>query len=402
MIKLRKIHISTETPLVLIEGEVKAIADDELIVHSVDGQRVKWPLADNKFRAFCHLKKTVNSISLSVGNSTARMTAMFNPTKKTGTVEMLYVTCEDERNEDENFNETVKPSKNKVSILALLSQYFYANTTSRRSTFSLRLNSQNLPIVHELTLKKSLVELVQMSQNDLWQFVAQELLKSPLYSSNCKYFAVTSFNSSFSEETKVALAAGGLALIGSYILRDFPCETPDDLSNWFKPSNSLAISNCIGSCIHEMAHMFDLGHSTQGIMSGDLSSVGLFFLEGKKNRFWSASSLAILSCHKWLNRHNAPSDSEVPFTYTNGIIKSQHGITVIEWRDSSSGLVLDHTVFTLPSKILRLHPGPSDAGRGEEEAQSCASTDQSLSSNCKRTVLLMDTVGNLFKTYCAQ
>ena len=392
MIKLRKIHISTETPLILIEGEVKAVSDDDLIVDS-HGECAQWPLLDNKFRAFCHLKKRVNTINLSIGGNSTRMTAMFNPSKKIGTVEVLYVTCEDERNE-ENLNQTIKPCKDKVALLALLTQYFYANTTSRKSTFSLRLNSHNLPIVHELILKKSLNELIQMSQNDIWQYVAEELLSSPLYSSDSKFFAVTSFNSSFSEESKIALAAGGLSLIGSYILDDFPCKKASDLSYWFNQSNSLTISNCIGSCIHEIGHMFDLGHSIQGVMSGDLSSVGSFFLEGKKNRFWSPSSLEILSCHKWLNKHILPisDSSEAPFTYTNGTIKSQNGISVIEWRDPLNGLVLNHTVFTLPAKLLRLTQGQSDQEISNESSSPCQ----------KKTVVLMDMFGNLFKTSISQ
>lgn len=415
MIKLRRIHISTETPLILVEGEMKTITSDDTVEIETNGESVKWPLIGNTFRAFVHLKKNKNTVNVSIGKHTSRMTAIFEQIPKSGLVELIYVTCEDERNE-EKFNQNIKSSKNKISLLALLTQYFYSNTTSKKSTFNLKLNSNNMPKVNELTLKKSLNELITMSQYDLWEYVAEQLLKSPLYSSSSKYFAVTSFDSSFSEDTKIALAAGGLSLIGCYIINDLEYEMPSDLTSWFKQSNSSSsagvegsnnytITNWIGSCIHEMGHMFDLGHSEQGVMSGNFESLSSYFLQGKKDRFWSPSSLEILSRHKWLNKHPSIETSSKPFTYTNGIIKSQHGISVAEWRNTS-GLVLNYEVYTLPAKIFRLNyykqvnstTTTTTASSSYSNASEAGNNDLHVDENSKKTLVLMDIFGNLFKT----
>ena len=383
MIKLRKIHISSEIPLISIEGEVKSCTENGVLISCGD-EKSTWPLIDNRFRGYVHVKNATNAVSVSCSGRTSRLTATYTPMKKTSQVALIYVTCEQDRTDVQMVN----TSKKKIALLALLAQYFFANTTSRKSTFALKLNRDKVPLVQELIVKEPLEKLQVMSQEELWQFIAQQLLSSPLYSSSDKYLAVTSFDCISGEGRKIALSAGGLSLIGCYILDAMCISEPSELSNFLNAQNSHAISNCIGCCVHELAHMFDLGHCSQGIMSGDLESVGSFFLDGKKSRFWSPSSSQMLSRHRYLNRPPpAQAAGMTPFAYANGIIKSQHGILVVEWRDPASGLVLDHLVNTLPSKIMRVNQGQT----GQDDAGQDSCTLKS------REIVVMDLLGNMFK-----
>lgn len=383
MIKLRKIHISSEIPIISIEGEVKSCAEKTVVI-SCGEENTTWPLIDNRFRGYVHLKTATNTVSVSCNSRTSKLIATYTPVKNTKQVSLIYVTCEQERTDVQLIN----TSKKKIALLSLLAQYFFANTTSRKSTFTLKLNRDKLPLVQELIVKEPLEKLQAMSQEDLWQFIGQEILSSPLYSSSDKYLAVTSFDCISSEGKKMALSAGGLSLIGSYIIDAMCISGTSELSKFLNVRNIHSISNCIGCCVHELAHMFDLGHCSQGIMSGNLESVGSFFLDGKNNRFWSPSSSQILSRHSYLNRP-PPGQSEdvAPFAYANGIIKSQHGILVVEWRDPASGLVLDHVVNTLPSKIMRVTQGQT--GQDDAAQDTCA-----LKS---RQIVVMDLLGNIFK-----
>jgi len=293
---------------------------------------------------------------------------------------------------------------------AMLAQYFYSETLPNNKTFNLELNDEMEPRVHVLTLSKTKDELFTMSQHDIWEYVAKELLSSYLADSRCKYLAFCAFTRyTFSTKkslcdlkyedylrmTKgfVSLGGGGLALVGTQCLYTWPtsvskiikCFSNDQSVDIFKFMNDSCNRGTLGGCfattlgsaIHELGHTFDLGHSDKGIMDKHFHFIDELFKGNKdkqKYKWWNQCTMQILSNHKWFNEFEDKTDDRSAICLLDDYVKSQYGIIVIEYRDRVNSRTISYSTYSLPKKIVKL----------------------SNNNNC--SIVVMDSFGNILKS----
>lgn len=134
---------------------------------------------------------------------------------------------------------------------------------------------------------------------------------------------------------------------------------------FFRGTLGSCFSTTLGSALHELCHLFDLGHTETGIMGRGFDNVYKVFtlnaLEKKtypilKNRLeddqthWTESCTVLLRYHKWINVH-LQQNSILQFNSDTGCVKSTAGIRVIEIRRARDQMVLISWIFT--SKILK-------------------------------------------------
>lgn len=253
MIVLHNFSRRAVKPLVVIDGEVRDAYSLNVLITVNDGELCKCPLVAGKFRAFVHLNQVDNVIRLrgDASESIRIETVTLEPIRLQRFVRLVYVVCRDRHGQfDGSFqapNEedaSLTSALTRISIGALMMQYFYSETLSSRKTFRLELNDFHEPIVHVLSIDKSRDELYAMSQDELWQCVAKSLLTSYLADQNCKYLAFCSFtryafnskklirqlkHKDFVQMTKgfVSLGGGGLALLGTHCLYTWPRSVPE-------------------------------------------------------------------------------------------------------------------------------------------------------------------------------
>lgn len=197
----------------------------------------------------------------------------------------------------------------------------------------------------------------------------------------------------------VAIGGGGLALFGTACLYTWP-ENVEDITNrfrnntlvnryqflddsYYRGTEGACFSTTLGSVLHELCHTFDLGHTNEGIMSRGFDFIERTFVSSNNQNkytigtsktcyssirnyeftsniynkpvkddeiYFTKSSAAFLSYHKWLNNYD---NINVSLTYDRNLqlIKSTSGIRVIEIRSTSDELVLYNWLFTY--KVLK-------------------------------------------------
>lgn len=201
----------------------------------------------------------------------------------------------------------------------------------------------------------------------------------------------------------VALGGGGLAIFGTACLYTWP-ETVDEIRARFENSNEVnrrhflddscyrgtegaCFSTTLGSVLHELCHTFDLGHTEKGIMGRGFDAIEKTFISSnncgklktpsvsKTNRasirkykfsneiadrpikedeiYFTKSSAAFLSYHKWFNSFENSLNSSITFDANLQLIKATSGIRVVEIRSDPDQLVRFSWLFT--GKILKYH-----------------------------------------------
>lgn len=144
----------------------------------------------------------------------------------------------------------------------------------------------------------SVEEARQLEQNRLWQHHAKEILAQEIHTEEhrFKYFGILA--STLCENGVIkgnaALGIGDVALFGggtlyawpthfSDIQRCFRDETHVDTNHLMDDSNGRrtfggCYATALGSICHEIGHIFDLGHTTDGIMGNDIDYVNRMFI----------------------------------------------------------------------------------------------------------------------------
>ncbi|KAI1292017.1 UPF0545 protein C22orf39 -like protein [Halotydeus destructor] len=260
-----------------------------------------------------------------------------------------------------------------------------------RNTFNLELNEDNEPEVHVHILSEDRRELFAADQNQLWSIVARSLMNSKIFDVNSKFLAILSFTRYTFQSTVdpdqmthqemtnsikglASLGGGGLALVSSQCLYTWPesvheimdcftnCDIVDRTKFMDDSCNRRTRGGCfattLGSCVHELGHTFDLGHSNIGFMSTGFNRIDELFTNVhscRKVKWWNTSSALILTQHKWLNASYEDRKVTYPIILMdNDIVKSNFGMTVIEYRERANSNIISYDSFTLPKKIVKL------------------------------------------------
>lgn len=211
--------------------------------------------------------------------------------------------------QDESVDEQTELKQSIVDLNLLLVQCVYADklreAVEARYTFELL---EQCKIFHSQLSRE---EIWNSNENDLWQSIAQELLNSEWGKNKCiKFIAFIncskyegldvekSGNFSYANIKKhtrghAALGGGGLALFGSVYFYCWPryfhqvlkcfqnqqpvnlCKQPDE-SNYRRTWAGVYAST-LGALCHELGHIFDLGHTQNGIMGTGFDFINRVF-----------------------------------------------------------------------------------------------------------------------------
>ncbi|RWS16076.1 putative zinc metalloproteinase-like protein [Dinothrombium tinctorium] len=375
MIKITNLRNNdcVNTPLVLLKGSIHHIESSFLSVYYND-ECIEWPVVDGCFVAFVQLVSENNTILLTVNNDfkkcKLKFNLLFHRTNATKLIKLVYVLCKDSKGDIFDggkyqapliYDSSILSAIEKISFLALVIQCFFASTSLNRQSLNFETKSEIQPFVHILLVEKTNEELWLLDQQQLWRYIASELIKSELFSPHCKFLTLCSFtrceieidnghNLKYEKLLKlsrgsVALGGGGLALIGTPFLFTLPngvrdmflklCQNEKFDSETERGVLDLCAAT-IGTCIHELGHTLDLGHSK---------------VQKLKCKWWNRSSFLILSHHKWF-RENCE-EQETVITRSNNHLRSKYGIVVIEYRNND-GFIVKYTEFQLPLKIVKL------------------------------------------------
>lgn len=207
---------------------------------------------------------------------------------------------------DENCNDSVLCKK--IDLNFRLLQWLFLEKISehgqRNKTFRLKNKCQFFQTSLNLEESKS------WSDDKLWTFIGKELLNSKDFDENCKYFGFLQFTSfelpsdykeDFSYENlrkytyfNPALACGQLGLFGAGYFYSWPKEASEILSAFennekineavqldnsnYRRTFSGVYASSLGGVMHEMGHLFELGHDG-GIMGSAFDYLNQVFVD---------------------------------------------------------------------------------------------------------------------------
>jgi hypothetical protein len=188
-------------------------------------------------------------------------------------------------------------------IQTFISEMMFKQFGSRK-TFKFFNEENNESICEYYKTSLKLKDALDMSQNELFLYFAKEISTNEvIYSSNCKYVAVLSFtryvetsNEDVYSSTKgfCALGSEWLAVYGTKCLLTWP-QYINQIEDYFSNESILdkrlfinydtqfsslfykSLSSSLGSLMHELCHIFDLGHNNTGIMARGFDYFYRFF-----------------------------------------------------------------------------------------------------------------------------
>ncbi|ODN05985.1 hypothetical protein Ocin01_00722, partial [Orchesella cincta] len=208
-----------------------------------------------------------------------------------------------EESEDEAFAISQKLKLGLSLVQTLFAEKLYENGFGRRS---FRLKDQT-PYFEDFEVSLSTEEILQLSTSDLWEYIAKEIRgRDKVWNKRCKYVAFVSHpwkihyehlhphsHDDGSSTGKMALGGGGLAVIGTSFLPVWPDSVEKILDTIFSEKKlwNAELDNCaarfgavdrtegslyaasVGSVLHEMGHIFDLGHTDAGLMGSQFNRI---------------------------------------------------------------------------------------------------------------------------------
>lgn len=277
--------------------------------------------------------------------------------------------------------------------------------------------------------------------SQLWHYHAKEMLAAETEKDrHVKYVCIlagTSFENG-NISTNAALGAGDVAVYGSGCLYAWPLTVYEvidcfrngrlvDRSKLLDDSNGRGtyggcFATTLGSLCHEIGHIFDLGHTSSGIMGTEFDLINRFFTietqtvvlplrkiancqpanDGsgtaldtrltkvkKTNRFlmeyhsqrdcndltyFCDNCNVMLFYHKWFNQSDNVIPHEIQLNRMNRIISSKFALRLVECRDKSNGMSHQYRTF-------------NECDQFECELPSGMS--------CEFNILVLDSLGNL-------
>lgn len=300
--------------LALIRGRVTAAACDSITLRN---QRIQssaeWPIVAGEFRAVAELARGPNKLELEAGGRKKKLILIHEPRTTRLRVTPVYVICAGHDGYFQGPREEDRSPESAATRIGLGARLLQALTAEKlreagyeRKTFQLErdLDGPECLVMHSML---NVDKARAMSQRELWELIARELMTGPLASKHRKYLAFLSCtryrgapNPRTHEDTlartqgHAALGGGGLALFGSACLHTWPTcmsqvlprfldatlidtEQLMDDSN-YRGTHGGCFATTLGSVLHELGHTFDLGHTREGIMGRGFDYVDRVFV----------------------------------------------------------------------------------------------------------------------------
>lgn len=322
-------NVTTETPLttalILIHGYVDNPCGEKLLTinHSASGVLVTHQLHfSGDFKCLLALSVGLNDVQLSYCNTSISLPLNYTPSSVGSSVIPLYVRY---KGHDGHFQspETLQSRSSpqvacrRIDLMLQLVQLTYAEKLNEaglgRKSFKIGDNCREY--FSDLSLQKAL----QMSEQELWDDLADEIIRTEGAQNilqqkyvailSCTQFVGSSDGDNSYETIKkrtlarAAIGGGGLVVFNTGCLYTWP-DTLADVEKVFRNTEPVdterfaddsnyrrTIGGCfatnLGSLCHELGHVFDLGHTEEGIMGRSFDATEKLFLattaiEGEK------------------------------------------------------------------------------------------------------------------------
>lgn len=236
-------------PIILVKGVIVNRCETGELKLQIDN--CDWPASKDvrfindkrgQFKVIFRLKDGVNRVSLFYCHHEMEINLFFEASENPYSITPLYIICEghDGRYQSDTEENDVENACRKISLGIELVQSLYAEKLSEkgwgRKTFTI--SSTCLPFHSSLLIEES----KQMSDQQLWNYFAKEILQSDLFLSekqkfigfiSSTYYEGISDNDFSYENIKrrttgnAALGGGGLALFGTGCLYTWPSKLDD-------------------------------------------------------------------------------------------------------------------------------------------------------------------------------
>lgn len=325
-------------------------------------------------------------------------------------VKIVYIVCQ---NHDGRFQVFPKGTDNsielaceKINLAIGMVQCLYAEILSKHS-----FPRKSFEFIECEPFKSSLTidEARQWDQNRLWNYHAKEILAHETDTQHTyKYFGILA--STICEngvvKANAALGIGDVALFGSGTLYSWPStfdtvqrcfqdEMPVDTKHLMDDSNGRSTfggcyATALGSICHEIGHIFNLGHTSDGIMGNDIDYVNRLFANekcprdlprriasnclGSQNQdatthrrltavrksnailtkyhsrrnddltYLTENCAVLINYHKWFNQFDK-ADSQIRCDLNQKIIESSVALALVEFRSPENGMCIKYYRF---------------------------------------------------------
>lgn len=431
-------------PLYLLKGTIQnPCTDNKILIHSQNAIEYSCSFCPNtgKFKAVVgDLVVGENHLAITYCSAVTNLTLTYEPPHNvTYTVKVLYIVC---KNHDGHFQSPstendVNDACARLTVGVKLIQSLYGDKLLEqgfeRKTF--QLSAGCVPFYSRLPVD----DAKQMDENSLWNYFAREVIAEENQTLEKRKFIgfigcteyrgildgnYTHENVKSKTVANAALGGGDFALFGTgclytwpqsipYVMKCFESTEPIDLKNFLDDSNSRktfggCFATTLGSVCHEIGHIFDLGHSQNGIMGSGFDFVNRVFTvinqtedlpnrmttstapsnqniphdprltklkstnkflnlfhyqKGKDLTYFERNSAITLAYHKWFNQHsdNSPGDIQCTRNGKRRVIDSKKfPLRLVEFRTKDNALMignyqfLDEFVcqFTIPDSIV--------------------------------------------------
>lgn len=430
-------------PLYLLKGSIRnPCRYTDIFISSSSAIQYSCSFCPNtgKFKVLVgDLVEGRNRLTLSYCSAVTKLTLTYeSPLDVNYTVKVLYIVCRDHDGcfQSPSTENNVDDACARLTVGIKLIQSLYGDKLLEqgfgRKTF--QLSSGCVPFYSQLPVD----EAKRMDENSLWNYFAREVIatdnatfehrKFIAFIGCTEYRGIYDGNythENFKSKTlaNAALGGGDFALFGTGCLYTWPNSIPDimkcfestepiDLRNYLDDSNSRktfggCFATTLGSVCHEVGHIFDLGHSRDGIMGSGFDFVNRVFTvsnqtedlpsritstsplkekklndprltklkgtnkflnlfhdqKGKDLTYFERNSAITLAYHKWFNRYTDTSTGDITCAKNvdKRTIKSKKfPIRLVEFRDKDNALMianysfLDECIsqFTIPDNIV--------------------------------------------------
>lgn len=440
------------------------------------GDFTSWPVVSRRFKVLVQLVPGRNDLLLKQGISAETFSLFLEPVLcyQRYYIRLVYVTCCDapqqghfQGPEDEDCS--IESACSRIGLGMLILQTALAETLAAcgmgHKSFCLECTEKySSPIVHVFKSSLHYDKARAMTGEDIWSHVATELMNSELRDGDqCKFVAFLSWTRYQADIVEAMthsevlsrmsghamVGAGGLALCGTGCLYTWACNVEElphrlydtrqvDRLHFMDDSNyrgtlSACYSSSLGGVLHEMGHIFGLGHTHEGIMGHGFHDISHVYTvsncdaevvwdnfsplvqssvhvgptpegnveprrirlttlkpkgehggtEERKHRTsrsgakWSRSCAIILSRHPWMNVKRSSNVVGSIQLIGEHLLTSPHGICLVEFRRPEDAMVIGFWEFSEglaevciePNKLLLLHL-PGSEGSSDFEQHS--------------------------------